>query len=82
MQSDNASKFGAFSDIGLDSVGGWRRSEKSYLFTLEDVPVKCEVKQDKKLNALYFQSDFGLWFGRKDLVIDFDTPFVKTGGKK
>jgi hypothetical protein len=63
--------FGAYSDIGIDSVGGWRKSLKSYMFTLRDIAVKFEVNKEMKQFALYFQEKYGVVMGKNDLSIDF-----------
>lgn len=37
-------KFGAYSERGLDSIGGWRKSNNSYLFGITDnVPLLCPI---------------------------------------
>ena len=40
-------KFGAYSEKGLESIGGWRKSNKSYLFGIlnGNVPVVCPIMQ-------------------------------------
>ena len=73
-QTKKNAVFGAYSDIGIDSVGGWRKSSKSYLFTLKDnIAVKFEVNKDMRQFAMYFQEKYGFVMGKNDLSIDFSS---------
>lgn len=48
-------RFGAYSDLGLDSIGGWRKSQKSYLFAAEQgVPYLATIKREGKMYAAFF----------------------------
>lgn len=43
VSAQNA-KFGAFTDKGLDKIGGWRKSKNSYLFGInENIPIICPI---------------------------------------
>ena len=70
-QSTQNAVFGGYSDIGIDSVGGWRMSANSYLFSLKDIAMKFEIKKDQKQFAIYFNDKYGIVFGKNDLKIDF-----------
>ena len=66
-------KFGAYSDKGLDEVGGWRKSSNSYLFGINDnIPIISPVISSKKHMALYFDKKQGVIFGNRDLHLNFD----------
>ena len=44
-----AAKFGAYTDIGLENIGGYRKSKRAYLFGLTgNVPIICPLLKDKQ----------------------------------
>lgn len=71
-QTDQDRKFGAFTEVGLESLGGYRRSPRSLLFNLNKIPTRFKIKKDKSHLAIFFSDKYGIYFGKGDLVIDFD----------
>ncbi len=68
----------AFSGISWNKIGGWRKTQQSYLFSITDghgrEPFICRIKKEPaeaKLRAVYFSEKYGLVFGTNDLVINF-----------
>lgn len=67
-----------YSGISWNKIGGWRKTKKSYLFSITDgrgrEPFLCTVKNEpveSKLRAVYFSEKYGIVFGNNDLVINF-----------
>lgn len=73
VQTNEFKKFGAYTDLGLDKIGGWRKSKNCYLFACNDnIPVTCPIIQGQQTTAQYFDLKYGLVFGNGDLKIDLD----------
>ena len=79
MRLETKHIFGAYSGESWSSIGGWRKSRESYIFSITDGKGRDPFisrldKTDPKnqLRALYFSDKYGLVFGTKDFTINFD----------
>ncbi len=79
VSTKNKHRFGAYCHESWSSLGGWRKSRNSYLFSITDglgrEPFICRIRKDvpqASMRAIYFSDKFGLVFGTHDLTINFD----------